>query len=76
MSRRDSDVARLRRMRRMAQRRGLSILKATHPRSPESGYMLSVEEGRQVLLGDKPQPYSASLDAIEAYLDALPDEEG
>lgn len=68
-----SEVARLRRLKRLAARYGLAILVATKPSSKvaEGGYMLTEDETRKVLLGDRPQPYSASLDAIEAHLDQL-----
>ncbi|HVW91463.1 MAG TPA: hypothetical protein VHB74_02530 [Devosia sp.] len=72
-SRAGNEVARLRRLKRLAARHGLAILVATKPSSKvaEGGYMLTEDETRKVLLGDRPQPYSASLDAIEAHLDQL-----
>jgi hypothetical protein len=33
--------------------------------------MLSDDATRRPILGDRPQPYGASLDAIEAHLEAL-----
>lgn len=76
LSRSDTDAARLRRLRRLAARRGLAILAAARPASKVAGggYMLSDEATRRVVLGDKPLPYSASLEAIEAQLEA--DDEG
>jgi len=73
MSRANSDVAILRRLRRLAARKGLAILAAAkpNPKIPDGGYMLSDDESRTVILGDKPMPYSASLEQIEAYLDAV-----
>jgi hypothetical protein len=77
LSRTDSDAARLRRLRRLAARHGLSILAATRPASKAAGggYMLSEEQTRQVLLGGRPLPYSATLDAVEDWLLALEDGE-
>lgn len=69
-SRAGSDSARLRRLRRSARPYGLTILTTVKPPAPDAGYMLTVEESRKVVLGDKP-PFSATLDAIEAHLDAL-----
>jgi hypothetical protein len=78
VSRTDSDAARLRRLRRLAARHGLSILAATRPASKAAGggFMLSEQESRAVLLGDRPAPYSATLDAVEERLLALAGEEG
>lgn len=75
MSRVDSDNARLRRLRRLGHRKGLTILttKKPDPKVVNGGYMLSADETFKVILGDRPVPYSASLDQIEAYLD--PDDE-
>jgi hypothetical protein len=76
VSRTDSDAARLRRLRRLAARHGLSILAATRPASKAAGggYNLSEQESRAVLLGDRPAPYSATLDAVEARLLAVAEE--
>jgi hypothetical protein len=69
-SRAGSEAARLRRLRRMAGRNGLAILVATKPSSKTGGgYMISHDETRRVLLGDKPAPYALTLDEVEAYLD-------
>lgn len=72
-SRAHTEAARLRRLRRLAARHGLAILAAAKPNSaqPDGGYMLSDDATRRPILGDRPQPYGASLDAIEAHLEAL-----
>lgn len=72
-SRKNSDSARLRRLKRLGQRHGLAILTTgkPNPRFPDGGYMLSHEATRRPILGDKPMPYCASLDEIEAYFDAF-----
>ena len=76
MSRANTEASRLRRIKRIASRHGLTILTAQKPSSktPEGGYMLSLDAARKVVLGDKPVPYSANLEQVEAYIDAL--EEG
>jgi len=73
MSRAQSDVAILRRLKRVAARHGLTILSAVKPSSKVEGggYMLSNDATRSVVLGDRPKPYSADLEQIEAWLDAL-----
>jgi hypothetical protein len=66
-SRAHHDASRLRRLRRIGHRHGLSIL---HD-SRTGGYMITEEESRRPLLGGPPRPYGATLDAVEAYLDTL-----
>jgi hypothetical protein len=70
-SRAKTEAARLRRLRRIGHRLGLTILTTSKPdpKIVNGGYMLSADEGFEVLLGNRPKPYSASLDDIEAYLD-------
>ena len=69
-SRAGTEVARLRRLRRVAARQGLAILAATKPSSKgDGGYMLSNDDERKVVLGGEPRPYTATLDEIEAFLD-------
>jgi hypothetical protein len=70
-SRAGTEIARLRRLRRIAARRGLAILAAERPASQGlGGYMLSDDEARKVILGDQPKPYAATLDEVEAWLEA------
>jgi hypothetical protein len=66
-SRADHDSARLRRIRRLAIRHGLSVLH----NSKTGGYMITEEESRKPLLGGPPRPYGATLEAAEAYIDAI-----
>jgi hypothetical protein len=76
-SRRGSEAARLRRLRRTAGRHGLAILAAGKPSSKVSGgYMISNDEQHHVLVGDKPVPYAMTLDEVEAYLEAETGEAG
>jgi hypothetical protein len=69
-SRAGTETARLRRLRRAAARQGLAILAAGKPASKGlGGYMLSDDAERRIILGDKPKPYAATLDEIEAWLE-------
>ncbi len=70
-SRAKTEAARLRRLRRIGHRFGLTILTTSKPdpKIVNGGYMLSADENFAVILGNRPKPYSASLDEIEAYLD-------
>jgi hypothetical protein len=74
MSRKDSTAALERRVRRVAVRHGLHILKAQKPDAKvlqHGGYMLRDAESFTIVFGDKPYAYCADLDEIEAYLDKL-----
>ena len=70
-SRAHSVTALERRVRRLAQRRGLSLLIA-RKRNPQidahGGYLLRDDETGAVAFGDKDYEYSATLDEIEAFL--------
>ncbi|ODT65070.1 MAG: hypothetical protein ABS75_33060 [Pelagibacterium sp. SCN 63-23] len=73
MSRKEFDASRMRRMKRVAARYGLTILTADkmkvlgHP----GGHALRENVSYRIVFGDEPKPFSASLDEVEAYLDAL-----
>jgi len=74
MSRRDSLAAVERRVRRVAVRYGLSMLKAQKPDAKvlaHGGYMLRDDESFAIVFGDKPYPFCADLDEVEAYLEKL-----
>lgn len=74
MSRRDSLAAIERRVRRVAVRNGLSMLKAQKPDTrvqAHGGYMLRDEESHEIVFGNSAYPFCADLDEIEAYLDRL-----
>ena len=61
-----------RRIRRVAQRRGLSLLVA-QKRDPRieahGGYMLREDESGKIAFGNARYDFSADLDEIEAFLD-------
>jgi len=72
-SRANSQAAVERRIRRVAQRRGLSLLIA-QKRNPKieahGGYMLREDETFKIVFGNKSYDFSASLEEVEAWLDA------
>jgi hypothetical protein len=74
MSRKDNIVALERRVRRIAMRHGLHILKAQKPDAKvlqHGGYMLRNAESFKIVFGDRPYAYCADLDEIEGYLIGL-----
>jgi hypothetical protein len=77
-SRAHTNVAVERRIRRLAQRRGLSLLIA-QKRNPKidahGGYMLRSDETFAIVFGNKGYEFSADLDEIEAFLTAADAEE-
>ena len=72
MSRKEFDASRMRRMKRIAVRHGLTILTAEKLKvlGTKGGHALR-DADYKVIFGNVPQPFSASLDEIEAYLDKL-----
>jgi len=72
VSRKEFDASRMRRMKRIAARHGLTILTAEKLKvlGTKGGHALR-DADYKVIFGNVPQPYSASLDEIEAYLDKL-----
>lgn len=72
MSRKEFDVSRMRRMKRLAARHGLTILTAEKLKvlGTEGGHAIR-DANYKVIYGDVPKPFSASLEDIEAYLDKL-----
>jgi hypothetical protein len=78
MSRKDSTAALERRIRRIAVRHGLHILKVQKPDAKvlqHGGYMLRDAEAHTIVFGDASYPFSADLDEIEAYLVKLDESE-
>lgn len=73
MSRKEFDASRMRRMKRVAARHGLTILTAEKIKvlGQPGGHALRHDESFRVVYGDVPKPFSASLDDIESYLDQL-----
>ncbi|MBU1335446.1 MAG: hypothetical protein ACK4G5_09605 [Devosia sp.] len=73
MSRKEFDASRMRRMKRIAARHGLTILTAEKIKvqGGKGGHALREDESFKVIYGNVPQPFSATLDEIESYLDNL-----
>jgi hypothetical protein len=73
MSRKEFDASRMRRMKRVAARYGLTIMTAEklkvlgHP----GGHQVREDESYRIVFGDMPKPFSATLDEIEDYLEKL-----
>lgn len=72
MSRKEFDASRMRRMKRLAARHGLTILTDEkmkvlgHP----GGHAIR-DESYKVIFGNAPKPFSATLEDVESYLDKL-----
>lgn len=67
-----------RRVRRLARRQGLSLLKAIKLNAQintHGGYQLRDDETSKIVFGNAGYPFSADLDEIEAYLKRASDKE-
>ena len=73
MSRKEFEASRMRRMRRVAGRYGLTILTAEKltNKMGKGGHALRDDESFKVIYGHHPMPFTATLEDIEAYLDKL-----
>ncbi len=74
MSRKEATNSRERRAKRLAIRYNLHVMTCQKPDKrvlAHGGYMLRDGETMKIVFGDKEYPFSASLDEIEAWLDAL-----
>jgi hypothetical protein len=74
MSRKEADRSRERRAKRICARHGLHLMAPLKPDKnvlAHGGYMLRDGAMMKILLGDKDYLFSASMDEVEAYLDAL-----
>ena len=70
-SRAHTDAAVERRVRRLAQRRGLSLLVARKRNAridAHGGYMLRDDETMAIVFGNKGYEYSASIEEVEEFL--------
>ncbi|HEY8576877.1 MAG TPA: hypothetical protein VIL88_11120 [Devosia sp.] len=72
MSRKEFDASRMRRMKRIAARHGLTILTDEKMKvlGKPGGHAVRDADFR-VVFGNVPQPFSATLDEVEVYLDKL-----
>lgn len=73
MSRKEFDASRMRRLKRIAARYGLTILTSDKIKTlgQPGGHALRHDESFKVVYGEIPKPFSASLDDIEHYLEQL-----
>lgn len=73
MSRKEFDVSRMRRLRRTAGRHGLTILTAEKltAKMGKGGHAIREDATFNVIYGHDPLPFTATLDDIERYVDAL-----
>ena len=73
MSRKEFDASRMRRMKRLAARHGLTILTSEKMKvlGQPGGHAIREDATFNIVFGDVPKPFSASLDEVESYLDAL-----
>lgn len=73
MSRKEFDASRMRRMKRLAARHGLTILTSDKIKTlgQPGGHAIRHDESFKVIFGNEPKPFSASLDDVEIYLDKL-----
>lgn len=76
MSRKEFDASRMRRMKRVAARHGLTILTSEKLKvlGQPGGHAVRDDDSFKIVFGDQPKPYSASLDDIEAWLERLDEE--
>ncbi len=73
MSRKEFDASRMRRMKRVAARHGLTILTSDKIKvlGQPGGHALRDDASFKIVYGDVPKPFSASLDDIETYIEKL-----
>ena len=76
MSRKEFDASRMRRMKRVAARYGLTIMTAEKIKvlGGQGGHQIREDESFKIIFGDVPKPFSATFDEVEAYIEKL--EEG
>ena len=72
MSRKEFDASRMRRIKRLAARYGLTILTDEKMKvlGHAGGHAIRDDESFKIIYGNVPKPVSASLDDIEAWLEA------
>jgi hypothetical protein len=73
VSRKEFEASRMRRLKRIAGRHGLTILTAEKltAKQGKGGHALRDDESYTVIFGHTPLPFTATLEDIEAYLDRL-----
>lgn len=73
MSRKEFDASRMRRLKRVAARHGLTILTSEKMKvlGQPGGHALRDDKSFAIVFGNVPKPFSASLDDIELYIEKL-----
>lgn len=73
MSRKEFEASRMRRVKRVAARYGLTVLTAEKLKvlGQPGGHALREDASFKIILGNEPKPFSATLDEIEAYIEKL-----
>jgi hypothetical protein len=73
VSRKEFEASKMRRLKRIAGRHGLTILTAEKLTSKmgKGGHAIREDESYNVIFGNSPMPYSATFDEIEAYVEKL-----
>jgi hypothetical protein len=73
VSRKEFEASKMRRLKRIAGRHGLTILTAEKltAKMGKGGHAIREDESFKVIFGDSPQPFSATFDEIEAYVEKL-----
>ena len=73
MSRKEFEASRMRRLKRLAGRYGLTILTAEKltAKQGKGGHALREDDSFKVIYGHHPLPFTATLEDIEAYLENL-----
>jgi len=77
VSRKEFEASRMRRLKRIAGRYGLTILTAEKltAKMGKGGHAIREDESHKVIFGDSPLPFSATFEQIEAYVEKLEAEE-
>ena len=72
MSRKEFDASRMRRMKRLAARHGLTILTDEKMKvlGTTGGHAVR-DESYKVIFGNVPKPFSASLEEVESFIEKL-----
>jgi hypothetical protein len=73
MSRKEFDASRMRRLKRLAARHGLTILTNEKMKvlGQAGGHAVRDDKSFAIVFGDIPKPFSASLDEIEEYFEKI-----
>ncbi|MCS6759411.1 MAG: hypothetical protein MO852_10860 [Candidatus Devosia euplotis] len=70
MSHKEFEASRMRRLKRIAGRHGLTTLTA-EKLTAKGGHAIREDESHKVIFGDSPMLFSATFEQIEAYVEKL-----